>query len=199
MFTSRAEYRILLRQDNADLRLTPLSNKLGLASDERMNHVNSKKLLINKIIDFVHKESVSPEEINSFLESTNSKPLKQKVKISGLILRPEIYLAGLIRHISSLNNFIDSLGNNLNEIIEEAEILLKYDSYIKKERDIADKLTKLEHIKLNDNFDYNNLKSLSFEAREKLSKICPKNIGQASRISGITPADISVLIVYLGR
>jgi len=199
MFTSRAEYRILLRQDNADIRLTPLSREIGLASSDRMDRVNSKRQLINKIIDFISKESVSPDEVNSYLESTNSKPLKQKVKISGLVLRPEIFLPGLINHISSLKNFISSLGNNLEETIEEAEILIKYDSYIRKERDIADKLSNLEHIKLNDNFDYNSLKSLSFEAREKLSNIRPKNIGQASRISGITPADISVLIVYLGR
>jgi tRNA uridine 5-carboxymethylaminomethyl modification enzyme len=114
-------------------------------------------------------------------------------------LRPEVYLSDLIKNISSLNNFIHSQGDNIQEFIEEAEILIKYDSYIRKEQEIADKLTKLEHIKLKDNFDYHGLKSLSYEAREKLSKIRPKNIGQASRISGVSPADISVLIVYLGR
>jgi tRNA uridine 5-carboxymethylaminomethyl modification enzyme len=199
MFTSRAEYRILLRQDNADLRLTPLSNEIGLASNERMNLVSSKKLLLNKIIDFVKKESLAPDSINSFLETVNSTPLTQKVKILGLILRPEVSLTGLIKHIPSLNNFIHSLGTNLDETIEEAEILIKYDNYIRKEQDIADKLSNLEHIKLRDNFDYHSLKSLSFEAREKLSAIRPKNIGQASRISGVSPADVSVLIVYLGR
>ena len=199
MFTSRAEYRLLLRQDNADLRLTPLSHKIGLASNERMERVSFKKSTVENIIDFLRKESVSPIEINTFLESVNSKPLLQKVKIFRLILRPEVFLPGLIKNISSLNNFIQSLGNNIEEFIEEAEILIKYDSYIRKEQEIADKLTKLEHINLKDNFNYHGLKSLSFEAREKLSKIRPKNIGQASRISGVSPADISVLIVYLGR
>lgn len=199
MFTSRAEYRLLLRQDNADLRLTPLSHKIGLASNERMDRVAIKKSTVENIIDFLRKESVSPIEINTFLESVNSKPLLQKVKIFGLILRPEVYLPDLIKNIPSLNNFIQSLGDNIQEFIEEAEILIKYDNYIRKEQDIADKLIKLEHIKLKDNFNYRGLKSLSFEAREKLSKIRPKNIGQASRISGVSPADISVLIVYLGR
>ncbi len=199
MFTSRAEYRLLLRQDNADLRLTPLSHEIGLASNERMERVNFKRSIIENIIGFLKSESVSPAEINTFLESVNSKPLLQKVKIYNLILRPEVYLSDLIKNISSLNNFIYSQGDNIQEFIEEAEILIKYDSYIRKEQEIADKLTKLEHIKLKDNFDYHGLKSLSYEAREKLSKIRPKNIGQASRISGVSPADISVLIVYLGR
>ncbi len=199
MFTSRAEYRLLLRQDNADLRLTPLSHEIGLASNERMIRVGLKKSIIENIIGFLRNESVSPTEINTFLESVNSKPLLQKVKIFSLILRPEVFLPDLINNISSLNNFIQSLGDNIEEFIEEAEILIKYDNYIKKEQDIADKLTKLEHIKLKDNFNYHGLKSLSYEAREKLSKIRPKNIGQASRISGVSPADISVLIVYLGR
>jgi len=199
MFTSRAEYRILLRQDNADLRLTPLSHQIGLASADRLLKVDYKKLLISKIIGFLNSESVSPDEINPMLENLGSQSLSQKLKISNLISRPEVSLPNIIDHISSLNNFMKSLGNNLEEIIEETEILVKYNNYIQKEEDIANKLSKLDHIILRDDFDYKNLKSLSFEAREKLTKIRPKTIGQASRISGVSPADISILIVYLGR
>lgn len=200
MFTSRAEYRILLRQDNADMRLTPLAHKIGLASDERLERVKYKTDTIDGIRKFLKKESVSPEDVNSYLESIGSKPLSQKVKIEGLILRPEVSLDNLIKNIPSLTNFIKSLErNHLDEILEETEILLKYDNYIQKEQEIANKIMKLEDIKLHDNFDYQKLKSLSFEAREKLSKIRPKTIGQASRISGVSPSDISVLVVYLGR
>ncbi len=199
MFTSRAEYRILLRQDNADIRLTPLSFELGLASAERIKYVNFKKSQINNIIYFLKKESISPIEINSTLERIGSKIISQKLKISNLLLRPEVRFSDLIENIPRLSNFINSLGENLEDVIEETEILIKYDNYIKKEQDIVNKLSKLENIKLSDNFDYHKLKSLSFEAREKLSKIRPKTIGQASRISGVSPADISVLIVFLGR
>lgn len=200
MFTSRAEYRILLRQDNADLRLTPLGHKLGLASGDRLNSVNDKISKINNIRKFLKNQSVSPEEINTHLEKQNSTPLSQKVKIENLVLRPEISLELLIKNISSLNNFVNDLEKtNLEEILEETEILVKYDNYIQKEQDIANKISKLDNIRLRDNFDYQSLKSLSFEAREKLSKIQPKTIGQASRISGVSPSDISVLVVYLGR
>ena len=199
MFTSRAEYRILLRQDNADLRLTPLAHKIGLASFQRMERVSFKQEMIKRIIRFVKKESVHPDDVNPYLEKVNSKPIVQKMKISSLILRPEVTMNDLIRQIPSLNHFIRSLGNQINEIIEETEILIKYDNYITKEQDIANKLSNLEHIKLREDFDYRSLKSLSYEAREKLSKIRPASIGQASRISGVSPADISVLLVYLGR
>lgn len=200
MFTSRAEYRILLRQDNADMRLTPLAHKLGLASDERMERVHYKMEAIEGIRKFMKKESVSPDEINGYLESAGSKPLSQKIKMENLVFRPEVSLSHLIKNISSLSIFVDSLGeNHIEEILEETEILLKYDNYIQKEQEIANKITKLENIKLHDNFDYQKLKSLSYEAREKLSRIRPKTIGQASRISGVSPSDISVLVVYLGR
>jgi len=199
MFTSRAEYRILLRQDNADLRLTPLSNKIGLASDERLLKVNSKNDLISKIISFLNSESVAPAEVNQLLLDLGSMPLSQKIKISNLLSRPGISINDLTKNITSLNNFIDSLGQGIEEIIEEAEILVKYETYIQKEMEIANKMSKLDHIILHNDFDYKNLKSLSFEAREKLSKIRPTTIGQASRISGVSPADISILIVYLGR
>jgi tRNA uridine 5-carboxymethylaminomethyl modification enzyme len=200
MFTSRAEYRILLRQDNADIRLTPKSYLLGLASDERMKKVAQKENLINAIKYFVKKQSVAPEEINSFLESINSTQISQKIKIENLILRPEIFLKDIINNIPSLENFIKSLKTDIvDQVLEATEIQIKYNNYIQKEQDIASKLSNLENIKLHDNFDYHKLTSLSYEAREKLSKIRPKTIGQASRISGVSPSDISVLVVYLRR
>jgi tRNA uridine 5-carboxymethylaminomethyl modification enzyme len=200
MFTSRAEYRVLLRQDNADLRLTPMAHKIGLASDERMERVNHKLSGINSLTFFLKKESIAPDEINHYLEKTGSKQLNQKVKMDTLLLRPEISIDGLIGSIERLSEFVGGLPENqLDEIIEETEILVKYENYIRKEQEIAGKMLKLDHIKLSDNFDYHNLKSLSWEAREKLTKLRPTTIGQASRISGVSPADISVLIVYLGR
>lgn len=200
MFTSRAEYRVLLRQDNADLRLTPLAHQIGLASDDRMERVKHKISIIEKLKIFLKKESVAPEEINSYLEQIGSKAINQKVKIENLILRPEIGFMDLIQHLPVLSNFITSIEqNHIDEILEETEILIKYENYIKKEQDIAAKMSNLDYIRLHDDFDYHKLKSLSWEAREKLTKIRPKTIGQASRISGVSPADISVLIVYLGR
>lgn len=200
MFTSRAEFRVLLRQDNADIRLTPLAHNIGLASDERLDRVNEKLSSINELRSFLKKESVSPDEINGYLESKGSKILRQKIKMENLLLRPEVAFHDMMKHISSLSNFIVNLNrNHLDEVLEETEILVKYENYIQKEQDIAEKMLKLEHINLRDNFDYHSLKSLSWEAREKLSKIRPKTIGQASRISGVSPADISVLIVFLGR
>ncbi len=200
MFTSRAEYRILLRQDNADVRLTSLGHKLGLASDARLEKVDYKISMIAKIRSFLKKQSVSPEEINTLLQNIESKPLTQKVKIESLILRPEISLSDLQKHIPALGSFIMTFDKtHLEEILEETEIQVKYDNYIKKEQDIAGKISKLENIKLHDDFDYKSLKSLSFEAREKLTKARPKTLGQASRISGVSPSDIAVLVVYLGR
>jgi tRNA uridine 5-carboxymethylaminomethyl modification enzyme len=199
MFTSRAEYRILLRQDNADTRLTPLSNKIGLASDERLANVIAKNNLVAQIKHFIETESVSPIDVNQMLIELGSMPLSQKTKISNLLSRPGISMNDLMKTIIPLNNYISSLGKGLEEIIEEAEILVKYENYIQKEMEIANKMSKLDHIILHHDFDYKNLKSLSFEAREKLTKIKPSTIGQASRISGVSPADISILIVYLGR
>lgn len=199
MFTSRAEYRILLRQDNADLRLTPLGHQIGLASMERMNLVNQKITLINQILKYIKTISISPDDINQYLEQIGSTAILQKNKLESLILRPEISLPKLIAFVPSFKNFIETLEGVSDEITEEVEILIKYDNYINKEREIAEKLLKFESITLHENFDYQSLKSLSFEAREKLSKIKPKTIGQASRISGVSPADISVMVVYLGR
>jgi tRNA uridine 5-carboxymethylaminomethyl modification enzyme len=199
MFTSRAEYRILLRQDNADLRLTPKSYDLGLASEQRMKKVQEKENEIKNIIKCIKSTSVIPEEINELLNKRNTNTIVQKTKVSNILLRPQVSLNDIIEHVPDCFDFINNLGDEIKESMEEAEILIKYEGYINKEQELADKLSKFENIELHDDFDYQSLKSISFEAREKLSKIKPKTIGQASRISGVSPADISVLIVYLGR
>lgn len=202
MFTSRAEYRILLRQDNADVRLTPISHKIGLADNLRMEKVNHKIRLSEKIVQFIQSESVSPEEINNYLAEQESAIIHQKVKIETLLSRPNISLKGLTQNIHSLNNYFESLGESkelVNEAKEQAEIKLKYQGYIQREKENAQKIQRLENIKLNNNIDYHAILSLSKEARQKLSNIKPETLGQASRISGVSPADISVLMVYLGR
>jgi tRNA uridine 5-carboxymethylaminomethyl modification enzyme len=199
MFTSRAEYRIMLRQDNADERLTPLSHAIGLASDERMKNVHQKQNHTQQIIRFFDNTSCSPEEMNPVLESHDSAPLKQKVKLSSVITRPGFSIKDLKVGSSALTNYLSSDENFSTESIEQAEILMKYQGYISKESEMADKLLRLEHVALSSDLDYRRLTSLSAEARQKLSDIRPANIGQASRISGISPADISVLMVYVGR
>jgi len=199
MFTSRAEYRILLRQDNADLRLTPVGNKLGLASDERLNQVQYKMEWIEKIKSFVRTTSISPDQVNGLLESIGTAPIKQKVKLDTLLLRPQISFNQLIDHIDFLKQFTSEIGDGRGEIIEETEILIKYEGYINKEQEIAEKLSKFDDMPLKPDFDYLGLASLSTEARQKLSRLRPSTIGQASRISGISPSDISVLLVFLGR
>lgn len=200
MFTSRAEYRILLRQDNADVRLTPMSHAVGLADDERLNRVLRKQETIYKLRTFLKTESIAPNDINGYLATIGSAPLSQKVKLENLILRPEISFEELTKQAPALQNYLAThVNDHRAEVLESAEILIKYDNYIQKEQEIAAKISRLEDIRLHDNFDYQKLKSLSWEAREKLSKIRPGTIGQASRISGVNPSDISVLIVYLGR
>ena len=199
MFTSRAEYRILLRQDNADLRLTPLGYEIGLASKERMKRVEEKRIKINSIIKFAENNSVEVDEINKYLETKNSNIIKQKQRFSNILLRPQVGITNLINNSVKFKSFIDSLGEFDKESAEEAEILIKYEGYIKKEQDIANRLLKIETIPLKDDFDYQKLKSLSFEAREKLVNVKPKTVGQASRISGVSPSDIAVLMVYLGN
>lgn len=199
MFTSRAEYRILLRQDNADIRLTPLGYDLGLASKESLEKVEKKKQNIEKIIRFVKETSVQPEDVNNYLEDIDTALITQKTKVANLILRPQVNLMYLKNHLDSLNRFLLNLPDFKNEHLEEVEILIKYGGYIEKEQTVVDKLSKFEDIELKENFDYQQLKSLSFEAREKMNRIKPRTIGQASRISGVSPADISVLIVYLGK
>jgi tRNA uridine 5-carboxymethylaminomethyl modification enzyme len=196
MFTSRAEYRILLRQDNADIRLTPKSNELGLASSERLEKVRKKIKDTSEIVSYFKKESIDPQEINTVLETIGSSPVSQKVKMFGILTRPTITLLDFALCSEKVKNFISSYDI---ECIEQAEILMKYEGYISKEHELADKQIKLEDLVLHDDFDYKRLTSLSAEAREKLTKVRPRTIGQASRISGITPSDISILMVYLGR
>jgi tRNA uridine 5-carboxymethylaminomethyl modification enzyme len=199
MFTSRAEYRILLRQDNADLRLTPAGFELGLASENRMKRVNHKLEWIEKVRKFMQITSVSPDQVNGFLEGMDTAPIRQKVKLDTLLLRPQVALADLIGHVDFLKEFTQQIGEGSVEILEEAEILIKYEGYINKEQEIAEKLSKFDDMPLKPDFDYTGLVSLSTEARQKLSRIRPATIGQASRISGISPSDISVLLVFLGR
>ena len=198
MFTSRAEYRLLLRQDNADHRLTALSYKIGLASKERTEIVKRKSKNVNEIIDFLKKEKIIPEKINPVLEQNNTQVISQRAKLAVLLLRPQLNIFDLTRGSMALSEFRDS-ESFTDEELEEAEILVKYESYIEKEQEIVDKLLKFEDIPLRIDFDYYALNSLSMEAREKLSRVRPETIGQASRISGVSPADISVLIIYLGR
>ncbi len=198
MFTSRAEYRILLRQDNADVRLTPLSYKLGLASKKRFNKVISKESKVSALIDFVKKQSINPGEVNQMLVKQGTSELKQKQKLASLLLRPQVNIVDLASSVESLNSFVKD--NKLNdEILELAEIRVKYEGYINKEKSLADKMRSIEEIPLKHNFDYFALESLSYEAREKLTKIKPKTLGQASRISGVSPSDINVLMVFIGR
>lgn len=197
MFTSRAEYRILLRQDNADLRLTPIAHKLGVAgSDLRMDRVRAKNQAVSEIDAFFRNASVQPEEINGYLDAVKSAPVSQKMKLHNILLRPQTNIEGLASNLPELNTF---LGPYEQEMIDMAEIAIKYEGYIKKEEEMVLKQSRLEEVVLNENFDYRSLKGLSIEAREKLSKAKPRTIGQASRISGVNPADVSVLLVHLGR
>ena len=197
MFTSRAEYRILLRQDNADLRLTPLANELGIrGTKERMQRVLAKQEAVEAISKFVRKLSIEPGDVNRYLDSLGSQPLNQKVKLHSLLLRPHVDIASLRKVVPALHEF---LGNYETEFIDSAEIDMKYEGYIERERERADKMNRLEDVRLFDHLDYEQLTSLSKEAREKLSQIRPETVGQASRISGVSPADISVLLVHMGR
>ena len=197
MFTSRAEYRTLLRQDNADFRLTPKGYEIGLASEKRLRRMEEKKEMSSAFVQFFKDTSVKPEDINPVLEAKGSAPMKQSDKMFKIFARPNITIDDM-RQISDVSQYIEV--NNLDpEVIEQAEIQVKYSGYIEKEKNNADKLTRLENIKIPKNFDYSQLKSMSFEAREKLNKIQPVTISQASRISGVSPADISVLLVYMGR
>ncbi|WP_224488156.1 tRNA uridine-5-carboxymethylaminomethyl(34) synthesis enzyme MnmG [Robertkochia flava] len=197
MFTSRAEYRTLLRQDNADLRLTPRSYEIGLATEERMRRMEDKQKKSNAFVQFFKDTSVTPEEINPILEDLKSSPMKQSDKMFKIFSRPKVTL-GHMRKLEAVESFITNESLD-TEVLEQTEIQVKYSGYIAKEKNNADKLNKLENIIIPDNFDYNKLKSLSFEAREKLKNIKPKTLSQASRISGVSPSDISVMLVYMGR
>lgn len=199
MFTSRAEYRILLRQDNADERLTPISYNIGLASETRFREVSEKYSKINNMISYLKSESIAPDEVNNYLGLAGTNQIVQKHKASFLLNRPQVTLKELMKYVSRIESFFEINGSNDLEIIEETELKIKYDTYIAKEQEIAGKLSNLENLKLSANFDYHSINALSMEAREKLSKIRPETLGQASRISGVSPADISVLLVRLDR
>lgn len=198
MFTSRAEYRILLRQDNADLRLTPKAIELGLASKERREAFERKSRLTQCLIEFIRRRSVGKEEINDYLYSVNTNPLEQGRKLYDILLRNGVTIKELATVLPDLGTYIEENGID-EEIIEEAEIQIKYRGYIERERFIAEKMRRLENIRIRPNFDYESLTSLTIEARQKLSRIKPETIGQASRIPGVSPADINVLLVYFGR
>ncbi|MGI9545810.1 MAG: tRNA uridine-5-carboxymethylaminomethyl(34) synthesis enzyme MnmG [Flavobacteriaceae bacterium] len=197
MFTSRAEYRTLLRQDNADLRLTPKSFEIGLASEERMRKMEQKASQSAAFVHFFRTTSVKPEEINPILDKVESSNVKQSDKMFKLFSRPGVSMDHMLE-LDKVSEYVK--GNALEkEVLEQAEIQIKYSGYIEKEKNNADKLQRLENVKIPDKFNYNNLKSLSFEAREKLESIRPVTVSQASRISGVSPSDISVLLVHLGR
>ncbi len=198
MFTSRAEYRILLRQDNADVRLTPLSHELGLASDERMRRVGEKTRYTDEVVKSVQEIPIMPGDANALLESIGTPGLQQRVKLVNLLLRPELKMEHLLAMSPQLKTVVEGLPPYLkDEVVGAAEILLKYQRYIEKEKDVADRILKFEDIVLPVGFDYFTLTSLSYEAREKLNKMQPRTLGQASRISGVSPADVSVLLVYM--
>ncbi|MCL2041172.1 MAG: tRNA uridine-5-carboxymethylaminomethyl(34) synthesis enzyme MnmG [Bacteroidales bacterium] len=201
MFTSRSEYRILLRQDNADFRLTELSHRIGLASDERLKKVCDKYEKVEKIIRFAKTTNIAPEEVEDYLIQKETPPLMEKVRIASLLLRPQVEMTELIKRAKCFSDFMGDMevGEELQEATTEAEILLKYESYIAREQEIADRLSKMEHVRLSPDLDYRSLLTLSYEAREKLSKHRPQTVGEASRISGVSPADIAVLLVYLNR
>lgn len=197
MFTSRAEFRILLRQDNADLRLTPLAASWGVRGlEKRMSRVEAKATGIDAIEKFVGDLSISPEQINQYLEQNDSAPIKQKMKVHSVLLRPNIQLNGLRQVVPSLNDFLSEYDQ---EIVESAEIKMKYAGYIEREQEQVDRLNRLESVRLYNDIDYHTLSALSAEAREKLTRIRPETIGQASRISGVSPSDVSVLLVHMGR
>lgn len=199
MFTSRAEYRILLRQDNADIRLTPYAEKFGLATAERLQRFHAKKEKIGEIIDFCKQYPIKPNDINAFLEAVGTTPLQRGCKLFDLINRPQLSLLKLADVIAPFKEFLDAITSDAEETIEAAEIEMKYHGYIARERAMADKMQRLENIKIRGHFDYDSITQLSTEARQKLTSIDPETLAQASRIPGVSPSDISVLLVLMGR
>ena len=199
MFTSRAEYRILLRQDNADIRLTPYAEKFGLATAERLQRFHAKKDKIGEIIDFCKQYPIKPNDINAFLEAVGTTPLQRGCKLFDLINRPQLSLLKLADVIAPFKDFLAAITSDAEETIEAAEIEMKYHGYIARERAMADKMQRLENIKIRGHFDYDSITQLSTEARQKLTSIDPETLAQASRIPGVSPSDISVLLVLMGR
>ncbi len=199
MFTSRAEYRILLRQDNADERLTEKAYQIGLADAYRHNLYTAKQSAVNELQQFLTETKIKPEEINAWLSANDISPLQHGCKLHDLVMRPQITIEALAEAVPSLHAYLDNIGTRRIEIVESVEINTKYAGYIHREKLAAEKLLRLEQISLSETFDYNSLQSLSTEARQKLTRIKPKTIGEASRIPGVSPNDISVLLVLLGR
>lgn len=199
MFTSRAEYRILLRQDNADIRLTPYAEKFGLATAERLQRFHAKKEKIGEIIDFCKQYPIKPNDINAFLEAVGTTPLQRGCKLFDLINRPQLSLLKLADVIAPFKEFLAAITSDAEETIEAAEIEMKYHGYIARERAMADKMQRLENIKIRGHFDYDSITQLSTEARQKLTSIDPETLAQASRVPGVSPSDISVLLVLMGR
>ena len=199
MFTSRAEFRILLRQDNADMRLTPLGRKLGLIDDRRFGYFEKKYKHINELIKFIKETSISPDVINPLLKKKNTSLINQSMKLERILLRPQITLDDLISTFEPLKEKTKIINIDKEDVLQSVEIQIKYENYIEREKLIAEKIKKLEHIPLPENFDYNQINSLSTEAKQKLNKIKPKNIAQASRIPGVSPSDINNLLIFLGR
>ena len=199
MFTSRAEYRILLRQDNADQRLTPIGHRIGLASQQRYNRFVEKQDRIQELVEFLKNTNVNPDEINGLLREKETPELSSKTRFSHILTRPQLNLEDIISNTERLKPAFNLNDEFTRSIIQEAEILIKYEGYIEKEKEVADKLIRLENVKLSPDFDYNALHSLTIEARQKLTAQKPQTLGQASRISGVSPADIAVLAVFLGR
>ncbi len=193
MFTSRAEHRLILRQDNADIRLSPIAHEIGLINDDRYNKLLEKLDFIKNVSEYLNKNSIEPDKINNYLSSINSSPIKQKIKWTQLIMRPEISILDLAKNFEEINNLIKDKPSHF---VETLEIEIKYAEYIKKENELAEKLIKFDQMRLPQDFDYQNIKNISIEARQKLIKIKPANIGIASRITGISPADIAVLINF---
>jgi len=194
MFTSRAEHRLLLRQDNADIRLSPIGHKLGLISDERLEKVNNKIEKSDQIVEKIKSLSGKPEDFNPILEANGSSPINQKSKLYTLLSRPQLDIYNIAEGSKEFKEFLNDFEE---EIIEQAEIKVKYDSYFEKEKDIVNKIKKMEDYEINPDFDYKSLASLSIEGREKLLKVKPRTLGQASRISGVSPSDISILMIHM--
>ncbi len=196
MFTSRAEFRTLLRQDNADMRLTELSYRLGLASQERMDKVIAKRIGVEKIKNLLGHVTIEPSQINEYLSTINSAPLTEKQKANKILLRPDVDLLSLMKYVPSLKEAIESYNE---ETLQQAEIQIKYERYIEKEQDIAKRMSQMEELVIPDSFDYDKISALSNEALQKFKKIKPRTLGQASRISGVNPSDVQILMVYMGR
>jgi len=199
MFTSRAEYRILLRQDNADERLTRRAFELGTADKMRVKRLEEKEILIKEIIDFLTETSIAPEDVNMFLEEVDTNQISQKIKALTIASRPQVEIKELLKVINGSAELRSVRSKRYSEVAESAEIKIKYEGYIQREKIVADKIKRLENLKIPDDIEYGELVSISTEGRQKLNRIKPANIGQAGRISGVSPSDVNILLMYLGR